>query len=268
MAAKLNEGELRALREQILETEAAIKTLPKWTQAYQAKGELFLALKRQLREQEEADSDLTQTPSPLEFVRGNPESELAAIDKRLGILGEGPLNEVYIAHRQELRARKEHINERLPYLNVSAEDLTAQIEDVEIQLETLAAEQKGLPALNGTITDSPKAKKVRRLRDEAAEQLARLRQEAQFRTDREFGAQQVAIHAQTQAKDLAARAWKESHDRQIQEMTDAGAAKWEVQKLKEESVSAPPPELVAEFAQTIEADIKARVPAADLSLPI
>ena len=212
---KMDERELRALREQILQTEATIKTVPKWTQAYQAQGELFLALSKQLREQTEADDDPTKTPPPLVYDRANPPGELAAIDRRLDIIGDGDVIPVYVEHRQQLRARKEHIEERLPYLGVSSDDLTTQIEDAEIHLETLVAEQKTLPALNGTITDSPKAKKVKRLRDQAAEQLVQLRTEAQYRTDREYGAQQVALHAQTQAQEIAAKAWKDSHDRTI-----------------------------------------------------
>jgi hypothetical protein len=268
MAAKLDAHEIRALREQLDENEAAIRTLPKWTQAYQAKAEVYQALKKRLDEQEQPSDDLTKSPPALEYTKGDPQSELQAITKRLEILGDGDLTPVYIEHRQTLRQRKDHIEERLPYLNVTSEDLASQVEDGEIELEGLQKQLRELPPITGTFTDSPAAIKATRLRQEAAEKLVKLKTEAAHREAREFGAAAVAQHARTKAQDLAGKAHKESIDRQIEEMKAAGAQAWELRKLQDESVATPPEELVAEFAESIQADMISRMPAADLSLPI
>src|SRR3954464_3916110 len=123
MAKTQQDRELRELREKVRLAEAEWTALPSWTQAYQAKGEVLLSLKKQLTAAEAATEDIAKTPPKLEYVRGDVQSELAAIDKRLALLGDGDLTDTYIAHRATLRARKEEINLRLPYADMSDDDL-------------------------------------------------------------------------------------------------------------------------------------------------
>lgn len=61
---------------------------------------------------------------------------------------------------------------------------------------------------------------------------------------------------------------QESHKRLIAEAQANNAQPWEIRKLTDEQGETPPPEMVQEFAQSIQNDMIARRPAADLSLPI
>jgi hypothetical protein len=196
------------------------------------------------------------------------QSELAAIDKRLAILGDGDLSDVYIAHRHDLRTRREHSNERLPYRGISDEQLASQVEDTAIEVEQLTTQLSKLPRIKGDWTDSKEALKLKRTLDETVERKVRAEQEARYRLEKHHNQVGVETMAQRQAEELAAKAWRSSLDTQMAEMAENGAPKWEIQKVREESGGAPPAELVEQFAADIKQEFIDQHPSVDPNVSI
>lgn len=267
MAKQLDAREVKALKEKIRELEAEFQMLPSWTDRNQSAGEILLHYKAQLREHEEAEADITVTPPPLEYRRGDVEDELRAIDKRLQLLGDGELTEPYVAHRQLLQARKDLIGQRLPFHGVSDDDLAQQLEDAEVEVERLTTRQTQLPRLRpNDPLNSNEALQVARLHSEASENIARLRTEQRLRLEHKQAQIGVEAMAKRQAEELAARTWRNSIKAQQDQMVANGEPRWKLQQLTEESGGAPPEELVEQFAADIKADFIAEHPSLDTAI--
>jgi len=197
------------------------------------------------------------------------QSELAAIDKRLQIIGDGPLeNEVYVAHRQQIQARKDEIITRLPYASVADEELVSRLEDQAIEVEQLQSNLRSLPPIKGDWTDSKEAIQTQRLVSEAVERKVLLEQEQGYRFTKLQAVRGVESLAEREAKEVATTAWRKSLNATMAEMEANGAPKWEIQKVREESGQEAPAEMVETFAKDIKADWIERHPSVDPSIQI
>ncbi len=239
--------EYRQLRHEVDLAEIEVKSVPVSMPVERSAAETkYKLLKRDL---EAMEADLEQVPPPLKWNKdGGPSAELAAIEARLEIIGDGKLTETYTGHRIELKRRAEIIKERMPYASMTDDDLTARIEDAAIAVETHGEEFAQAPS------ESARKAKAERLQKEAMEQRIMLERELAHRNTRLWAADQVNTYAENEAQRRAEEIHRRRTKAELDQLTQTNAPQWEIDKLKEESGGPPPPALVEEFTEGIKKD--------------